>query len=73
LAIGPTDGDAAAVLSETGAGKIVDFEDEINTKQAILEYYKEFKSGTLNVKTELVERFSRRSLTAELSQLLNTL
>ena len=73
LAIGPTDGDVAAVLSETGAGKIIDFEDEINTKQAVLEYYKRFKSGSLNVKTESVERFSRRSLTGELAKLLNTL
>jgi hypothetical protein len=46
---------------------------EINTKQAVLEYYKRFKSGSLNVKTESVERFSRRSLTGELAKLLNTL
>ena len=71
--LGLLDGDAAAVLSETGAGKIIDFEDEINTKQAVLKYYKRFKSGSLNVKTESVERFSRRSLTGELAKLLNTL
>jgi len=73
LAIGPIDGDVAAVLSETGAGTIVDFEDEIRTKQAILDYYKLYKTRLLTVKTESVERFSRRSLTGELAKLLNTL
>ena len=53
--------------------EIIDFEDEINTKQAVLVYYKRFKSGSLNVKTGSVERFSRRSLTGELAKLLNTL
>lgn len=73
LAIGPTDGDAAQVLSETGAGKMVDFEDNQATKQAILEYYNRYKENSLKVETTSVERFSRRSLTGELTKLLNNL
>ena len=73
LAIGPTDGDAAAVLNETGAGKMVDFNDKINCRKAILDFYNQFKSNSLNIQTESVERFSRRSLTGELAKLLNTL
>lgn len=73
LAIGPTDGDAAAVLNETGAGKMVDFNDKINCRKAILDFYNQFKSNSLNIQTESVERFSRRNLTGELAKLLNTL
>jgi hypothetical protein len=71
LAVGPTDGDAAVVLNETGAGVIVDFADEQATKTAILNYYNQYKKGTLSVQSESVERFSRRSLTGELASLLD--
>ena len=73
LAIGPTDGDAATVLRETEAGIMVDFLDEKGTKNAILNYYNRFKSNSLKVQSDSIERFSRRSLTAELSKLLNSL
>jgi len=71
LAVGPTDGDAAVVLNETGAGVMVDFADEQATKTAILNYYNQYKKGTLGVQSESVERFSRRSLTGELAGLLD--
>ena len=71
LAVGPTDGDAAVVLNETGAGVIVDFADEQETMTAILNYYNQYKKGTLSVQSESVERFSRRSLTGELVGLLD--
>jgi alanine dehydrogenase len=73
LAIGPTDGDAALVLSETGAGKMVDFADEKETKLVILEYYSHFKASSLHVEASAIEHFSRRSLTGELAKLINTL
>jgi len=73
LAVGPTDGDASKVLSATGAGKIVDFDDERSTKEAVLEYYKLYKSAELKLKASSVEQYSRRSLTGELAVLLNTL
>jgi glycosyltransferase involved in cell wall biosynthesis len=73
LAIGPTDGDAAGVLKVTGAGIMAGFSDENATYAAIMEFYKQYKTDTLNVKTESVERFSRRSLTGELATLLNSL
>ncbi|ADQ79470.1 glycosyl transferase, group 1 [Paludibacter propionicigenes WB4] len=73
LAIGPTDGDAARVLNDTGAGIMVGFSDEVATEKAILDYYARYKSNTLVVQTESVEKFSRRSLTGELALLLNSL
>jgi len=73
LGVGPTDGDAAAVLQETGGGVMVDFQDEKATKQSILDFYKRYKTSTLNVQTGSVEKYSRRSLTGQLAKLLNTL
>jgi len=73
LGVGPTDGDASKVLGETGGGKMVDFMDEKATKQVILNYYTLYKSGSLIVQTESVERYSRRSLTKVLATLLNSL
>ncbi len=73
LAIGPTDGDVAAILAETGAGKMVDFFNEERTKNEILNYYNSFKNNTLTIQSESFERFSRKYLTGELSKLLDTL
>jgi len=73
LAVGPTDGDAAKVLRDTGAGAMVGFSDEESTYQVVLDYYAKYKQKTLTVQTESVVRFSRRSLTGELATLLNSL
>lgn len=73
FAVGPTKGDAARVLRDTGAGKIVDFFDDEETKTIICDFYKKYKNKTLIVKNESVARFSRRSLTGELATLLNSL
>jgi len=73
FAVGPTDGDAADVLRETGAGVMVGFLDEISTKQALLDFYNQFTINKLSVQSKSVERFSRRSLTGELANLLNSL
>ena len=73
LAVGPVDGDAATILTETEAGIMVDFNDEIATKEAILSYYNCYKTNTLQVNNTSVHRFSRRSLTAELAKLISDL
>ena len=71
LAIGPTDGDVAQVLSETQAGKIADFDDEKAMKRIILEYYQKYKNGTLSVSSNSIDKYSRRELTGQLSGILD--
>jgi len=73
LAFGPTDGDAAAILTETGGGTMIDFSDEKTIKQTILDYYTSYKTKSLVVKSESVERYSRHSLSGQLSRILNNL
>lgn len=73
LAIGPTDGDAARVLKESGAGEMVDFNDYNFLKKVLLDFYKKYKDGQLLVASNAVDRFSRRSLTGDLVNILNKL
>lgn len=73
LAVGPADGEVANVLEETQAGVIVGFEDEEKTSIVVLEYYSQYKNGELSVSTKSIEKFSRRELTKQLSEVLNQL
>lgn len=73
LGVGPVDGDAAAVLKESGAGRMVGFDDVVTAVSIIKEWYLMYKSDKLKFNTTAVERFSRRSLTYDLSNLLNQL
>jgi len=73
LAIGSTDGDAAAILHETRAGLTCEFQDEEAMKSVILDYYSRYKKGSLTGQTQSIEHYSRRMLTKDLAILLNTL
>ena len=73
LAVGPVDGEVAKVLEDTQAGMIVDFEDEENTRKAVLDYYNSYKQGNLKVAAKSNDKFSRKSLTGELAEIINTL
>ena len=72
LGTGPVDGDAAAVLADAGAGKMLDFDDEQGLKEAILDYFRLFKTGSLPV-TEPPVQYSRKNLAGKLAQILDNL
>ncbi|MCL2597301.1 MAG: glycosyltransferase [Paludibacter sp.] len=71
--IGPTDGDVAAILHKTKAGKIADFNDFQTIKNIILEFYNQFKNNTLQIHSENITQYSRRNLTQKYAELLNDL
>ncbi len=71
LAIGPTTGDVADILNESGAGSIVDFIDFDALKHLILNYYTLYKNNQLSVNTTGIHRFSRYELTRSLSGILD--
>jgi len=73
LAIGHTNGDSAALINSTGAGAIVDFDDEKSLKSFVVEAYQQYKKGTLTCNSSNIEQYSRRNLTHKLSNILNTL
>lgn len=73
LAIGPVDGDAAAILKESGSGVCFDFKDVNGIKKYMTEMYSMYISGTLNRNNKSVDKWSRLELTRQLSNLLDTI
>jgi hypothetical protein len=73
IAIGPVDGDAAAILNETRSGRIFDFNDSVNLKNHIMELYEKYRTGNLEVDSTHIEKFSRRNLTVELANVITNL
>jgi len=71
IVIGPTDGEIARVMSETGAGLVSDFDDSVLLKEHVRSYYKEYKNDRLEANSQDVEKYSRRELTRSLSKVLN--
>jgi len=73
LAIAPTNGDVSKIISDTKTGTVIDFDDEIQLKTTILELYKQYKSGKLEVKPENIEQFHRKNLTEKLAKIITNL
>lgn len=68
LAIGPPDGDLAAIIKSTESGLISDFTDEKTLKKNILEL---FEGKKMNFNQTEIKKYSRKELTKQLSELLN--
>ncbi len=73
LAIGPEHGDLAAILNETSAGVISDFENKTSLKNNILNYYKKYQNNTLLCNSKGIEKYHRKNLTKELAEILKDL
>jgi len=73
LAIGPEDGDLAKILKETKAGVISDFQNKNDLKKNLLSFYQDYKKGALYVNPINIEKYSRKNLTGEMADFLNTL
>lgn len=72
LAIGPEDGDAARLLSETKAGVAVGFEDKEKMKEVIKELYQKYLENNLPSNSSgKFEKYSRKALAGEYAALLN--
>jgi glycosyltransferase involved in cell wall biosynthesis len=71
LCIGPEDAEVADIIKETNAGIVVDYAAFEVLKGAVLNFYKSYKSNTLEVESLGIEKYSRRALTGELVGLLN--
>jgi len=71
VAIGPPDGDAALILKETGAGKIFNYEDTAALNNHILTLFDLYSQDKLEVDSSNIEKYSRKNLTGQLSELLN--
>ncbi len=71
--VGPTDCDAAKVISDSNSGSVCEYTDKAGMKSALLHYYEQYKSGTIAEKAKDIEAYSRKQLTAKLASLLDDL
>jgi glycosyltransferase involved in cell wall biosynthesis len=69
LAIGPTDGDVAAILKDTGAGFIVNYDDVSTLKEKIMELYAVYKNSDTSIPSKETEKYSRKHLTGKIVKL----
>jgi len=70
LSIGPENGDAAAILNETGAGKTADYTNEENMRQIIEAYFLRFLEHRLESNEAGSLKYSRRTLTGDIVRVL---
>lgn len=70
LCLGPDDGDAAEILKETRSGLLSGFEDIHGMKNNILHFYDKYKSGILKSESVDIDRFSRKELTRQITDIL---
>lgn len=75
LGIGPTDGDAAHVLSNTGAGKMLDYEDTQGIRDTLTHYYTSWKNkgSAITVDEQQVSQFNRKEQAGQMARLLDSL
>ena len=73
LAIGPEDGDAAAILKNTKAGHIFGYHHKETLKSHILELYQEYKKKSLVINSKDIQQYHRRELTSQLAKLIKKL
>ncbi|MFK5890648.1 MAG: glycosyltransferase family 4 protein [Flavobacteriaceae bacterium] len=70
LALGPTDGDLAALLNKTEAGKIVAFDDTEVLKKILLSYFADYKKGNLKVTVKHLSDYQAKNITQELVKII---
>ncbi|MGC3948653.1 MAG: glycosyl transferase [Chryseolinea sp.] len=71
LGIGPEQGDAAQLLNESGAGKMVDGTQAENIKIALKDAHRHWKDGDALAHRSSDERYSRRGIASKLAALLS--
>jgi len=72
VAIGPTDGEVAAVLQSTGAGTCSDFTDAQSLAASIETLYRQFKTdGDCRNGSSGASQYSRRNLTAQMAKVMD--
>jgi glycosyltransferase involved in cell wall biosynthesis len=73
LGTGPENGDASALLNASGAGKMIEGEDQEKIVEALKSLYRNWKSGEIQSGRNNAENYSRRGITKQLVELLDTL
>lgn len=70
IAIAPTDGDLADIISKTNSGDVVDFNSKNGLKEILFQYYTYYKQGNLQVVSKNIEKYHRKELTKQLAEII---
>ncbi|MEN8124173.1 MAG: glycosyltransferase family 4 protein [Bacteroidota bacterium] len=73
LAIAPQDGDLAEIIKKTNSGFVIEFGDEENLKEIILNLYKKYKERNLITETQNIAQYHRKNLTEKLVEVIRSI
>ena len=71
LALGPKDADVAKIIEETDSGHFFEYHEYERMKTQITNHFKAFQEKELVSQSKGIEKYSRESLTRELTKVLN--
>lgn len=72
IAIGPRNSDFAEIITTTNTGVFFNYSEKAKLKSVILDFYNQFLEGKLQSNGVGLQQYSRKSLTKELAQLINS-
>jgi glycosyltransferase involved in cell wall biosynthesis len=72
VSVGPVDGDAAAILHDTGREGMLDYQDKDGFKHILLNMYSQWKERKLNkLDISMLDKYSRRSSAKRITGIMN--
>lgn len=72
IAIGPKDSDFAEIITGTNTGVFFEYREKEKLKNTIVSYYNQFLEGKLQSYAVGLQKYSRKNLTRDLAQLINS-
>jgi hypothetical protein len=63
----------AEIINQTNSGVVIDFDQRVLLKKAILELYTLYKNGNCTVKSHNIEQFHRKQLTKKVAELIHNI
>ena len=72
IAIGPEESDFAEIITNTNTGVFFTYSEKMKLKSVILRFYNQFLEGKLQSNGVGLQKYSRKSLTKELTQLIHS-
>jgi glycosyltransferase involved in cell wall biosynthesis len=71
IAIGPKGSDFAEIITNTNTGVFFDYSEKMKLKSVLLDFYNQFLEGKLQSNAVGLQKYSRKSLTEKLVELIN--
>lgn len=68
LAVGPKDWEVSRIIEETKSGQVFGYDERLQLKELILEWFAHYQNGGLYISSHQVEQYSRRALTRKLAK-----